>query len=461
MPQLNFMTEGKLLKTAAIESNKGFAFKCAVATQPNFVQMLSKSPKIVHISCHGIQNSPQGLTVGKRDEGDHLLFEHDKLMGELISEKSLKNLVSNVNCTELVFLAACHSEFAVKIFLKKGARHVICVEKSSEVLDEAVFNGQPICTAFTAAQNLITNMHEWHEARVFKLFKNDQNHDKCCHSITLDDNRKFCNLSDKILVKEIPAKIENIKFREKDMSKLIQKIMQGQRLVFIFGLLGVGKSVIARNVLHFMKERKYFCGGIILLQLNGTKTLQALCHSLYRVLFKNLVVDDNDPYFEGLVDSMETQVEFFIDFFNLATDFKLKTVEKHPDLNLSKNERYKKFLVCLDNVEELIAAKNSELKLLLKKLLNSCPYLQIVITSRRHLAKLNDECIDPDLMFVPPLKGTQAVKLFLFKAERHQTIDVDEIFDLIMMDPNFEVLTFTGGAFSELSTQAACEKRRS
>lgn len=62
------------------------------------------------------------------------------------------------------------------------------------------------------------------------------------------------------------------------MAKLIQKIMDGQRLVFVFGLFGIGKSWIARHVLHFLKERKYFCGGLIFVSLKGTRTIEALCH---------------------------------------------------------------------------------------------------------------------------------------------------------------------------------------
>lgn len=83
--------------------------------------------------------------------------------------------------------------------------------------------------------------------------------------IDFGENKEFKDTSDKILVKELPAKIDNLLFREREMAKLIEKIMSGQRMVFVIGLVGIGKSWIARNVLHFMKERKYFCGGLILL----------------------------------------------------------------------------------------------------------------------------------------------------------------------------------------------------
>ena len=81
--------------------------------------MLSKAPKVLHISCHGIPNNMGTMKENYnaiKQEGDFLLFEHQELIGELISEKSLKNLISNVRETELVFLAACESEFAARIF---------------------------------------------------------------------------------------------------------------------------------------------------------------------------------------------------------------------------------------------------------------------------------------------------------------------------------------------------------
>jgi CHAT domain-containing protein len=164
-PPLQVAQEVKNIKSAANESNQGIIFKCAVATQTNFVQMLNKCPKMMHISCHGIPNNANTMMENyqqTKNEGDFLLFEHEQLIGELISEKSLRNLITNVWETELVFLAACDSKFAGKIFLKKGVRHVVCIEDRKEVLDKAmitftnmfyrsVFDGRPICEAFIVA----------------------------------------------------------------------------------------------------------------------------------------------------------------------------------------------------------------------------------------------------------------------------------------------------------------------
>ena len=74
----------------------------------------------------------------------------------------------------------------------------------------------------------------------------------------------------------------------------------------------------------------------------------------------------------------------------------------------------------------------------LSQLLNQCSNLQILITSRKHLFKL-DESVDPDFLFIPEMKGTKPVELFLHKAERNRSISVDEIIEIIKMDKSFDL----------------------
>ena len=63
---------------------------------------------------------------------------------------------------DLVFVAACKSDFVGRIFQKTGAKHVICVKQEKEILDNAaiaftksfyyqVFIKQNICDAFERA----------------------------------------------------------------------------------------------------------------------------------------------------------------------------------------------------------------------------------------------------------------------------------------------------------------------
>ena len=93
--------------------------------------MLNYKPKALHISCHGIKNTGvQGGFTEYKDDGDFLLFETDRIDGELVSSKQLTKLIKNNGVKfELVFVAACKSEFVGRIFQRAGAKHVICVKE--------------------------------------------------------------------------------------------------------------------------------------------------------------------------------------------------------------------------------------------------------------------------------------------------------------------------------------------
>lgn len=74
-------------------------------------------------------------------------------------------------------------------------------------------------------------------------------------------------VSEHNLVKSIPAKLNKIMFREREMSKLLNYILaeNGDRIVPLVGLQGIGKSSLARNTLHFAAERKFFTRGMLLI----------------------------------------------------------------------------------------------------------------------------------------------------------------------------------------------------
>jgi len=51
-------------------------------------------------------------------------------------EKELEDLVKvRENKFEVVFVSSCHSEFAGKVFLNAGAKHVICISQAEKISD--------------------------------------------------------------------------------------------------------------------------------------------------------------------------------------------------------------------------------------------------------------------------------------------------------------------------------------
>ena len=69
------------------------------------------------------------MNILNDDESRFLLLETDLGMGKLISEKTLNSIITKkMPDLNVVFVAACQSEFVGNIFKKCGAKHVVCVQ---------------------------------------------------------------------------------------------------------------------------------------------------------------------------------------------------------------------------------------------------------------------------------------------------------------------------------------------
>lgn len=87
---------------------------------------------------------------------------------------------------EFVFVASCHSEFVGRIFQQAGAKHVICIKHSQEVMDDAIItftdtfyrvlfeNKEHICTAFYQAQLSVEIRYSKKEASIFFLLLGEE-----------------------------------------------------------------------------------------------------------------------------------------------------------------------------------------------------------------------------------------------------------------------------------------------
>ena len=99
----------------------------------------------------------------------------------------------SASCEKLdfVFMAACHSEFAARIFLEAGAHHVIGVKHEDRISDEAVITftqtfysklwkeRSKICTCFETAKLAVDINHSREEASAFVLYTADQEMHTC------------------------------------------------------------------------------------------------------------------------------------------------------------------------------------------------------------------------------------------------------------------------------------------
>ena len=113
-----------------------------IATEDNFAEMISQRPQILHISCHGHDYTRERKQYSQdEEEYKFLLLETELGQGKLVSEKTLNSLITKkLPDLNVVFVAACQSEFVGSIFHKCGASHVVCVQQDKEVLDEAAIH---------------------------------------------------------------------------------------------------------------------------------------------------------------------------------------------------------------------------------------------------------------------------------------------------------------------------------
>ena len=213
--------------------------------------------------------------------------------------------------------------------------------------------------------------------------------------------------------------------------------MNGERLVILLGLHGMHKSAVARNAIHFMIERKYFTGGAISISLKNVKHFRQFCEEIKKKISKSVSNREQLNHIQN-----EQFTDFLIDFFNQKNIVDKIKSKKHM------NSEEHRFLLCLDGAEELISNSSHDLGIFLSRVLNECKTLSTVITTSRTINMLaNENCIAPKIQLLNPLKKEESVDLFVQIAE---TITIDEIYDLILAEPNYPIKKLVDVDFKQI-----------
>ena len=98
----------------------------------------------------------------------------------------------------------------------------------------------------------------------------------------------------------------------------MQLVMEKEtRMITALGLHGIGKSSVVRNTLHHIYERKYFIGGICLIQTKNVRDVFSLMKLIQRFVIKckDLSVNEvNDIVEKNCTE--EALIDFIIRFLN-------------------------------------------------------------------------------------------------------------------------------------------------
>lgn len=141
LDKIDFEKEFSVIESAINSTGSQINYYQTCAMFDKMSSVMTKNPKVLHFSGHGVKNDIKsiGTTAAVRgDEGDFLLFETKKGFAEFASEKMLKDLMKQFKTDiELVFVSSCHSEFIGELFFKAGIDHVICIKEAEEIADNA------------------------------------------------------------------------------------------------------------------------------------------------------------------------------------------------------------------------------------------------------------------------------------------------------------------------------------
>ena len=223
-----------------------------------------------------------------KDKGDILLLEDENGMADYLFEQDLMKLVqiSNANKEysnhyEVAFVSSWYSEFAGKIFLSSGARHVIWIKQNERISDKAslrfskVFyetlfvKKYSVWKAFEIAKEDIRTLINNGEANKFILMvTNNESSTKnksqkhVCFPISNFKEGRLTKHGSEPIFNSIPNTTELFKGRQQEIWEIIT-LLNESRLVNILGPPGIGKTSLARNIWNHLKDRKKFSDGII------------------------------------------------------------------------------------------------------------------------------------------------------------------------------------------------------
>lgn len=332
-----------------------------VATSQTLQDVFSTrvKPLIIHFIGHGMR---EGNSTA-------LVLENEVGMTRAFSEEELEIALSNQNQApcQLALLNACHSEKLAQAFVKAGVSHVIAVDAEDKILDvaarcfsrrlyQALFNQDNIANAFLVSRNAVKLDDKLKTIFNSETFQSGVNFDEAFkfrllpqiphnQSLIIEPADSHSVIYPQWSNTNIPPDNPNFVGRRQEIYQVIKVLVESEnkRCIALHGMGGIGKTSLAYAIGQWLHERNRYKDGVWFISLRDTDS----------------------------VGTLITKIKQSLELNSFALEKELK------------NSRV--FLI-FDDLDRLIEKESNELIEFLNSLLEQCPKLRILLTSRDSLA---------------------------------------------------------------------------
>ena len=273
---LDYETECyKIVKDLKV-ANINISIQIEIATRENFLQIIQKSPKVLHVICHGVYSE---------EKKDYCLcFEDEKGHTDLVSSSELKEWFKSYNLqTKMVFTNACHSEQVARVFYDAGVPCVVAIQSNYKIYDQAsqefaksfyksllVHGFSPYDAFLTAKKTLISA----YSSEITKFIMLPEGYQDSVFSPARSGPPQIIS-HEKFLKPDFP--VNQVVSRNKDLFPLLNDLLNDSiRVVVFYGEPGSGKTTLIKRLANYLSIRSHFHDKICLIEMRGIKSIDQL-----------------------------------------------------------------------------------------------------------------------------------------------------------------------------------------
>ncbi|MBD2514720.1 CHAT domain-containing protein [Nostoc sp. FACHB-973] len=330
-----------------------------IATSQTLQDVLSHrvKPLIIHFIGHGMKDGDSTALVLEDEVGITRYFSEEELAIALSNQQQPP--------CQLALLNASHSEKLAQAFIKAGVPHVIAVNAEDKILDiaarcfsrrlyQALFNQDSVVNSFLLSRNAVRLDDQlrkifnsqtfqqgvnFDEALKFRLLPQASHHE----SLIIEPANSHQVIYPQWSNTNIPREDSNFVGRRNEIHQVIKVLVDTEkRCIALHGMGGIGKTALAYAIGQWLHERDRYKDGVWFISLGNT-------------------------------DSVGTLIT------------KIKQSLELKSFALEKELRGRQVFLILDDLDSLIEKESNELIELLNSLLEQCPHLRLLLTSRYSL----------------------------------------------------------------------------